>query len=585
VLLVVAQLSVRAWIAAGDGFYWDDLILTGRAATYPLFSAEFLLYDHDGHLMPGAFFVAGVLTWMAPLEWWGPAASLVLFQTLASLAVFRLLRLLIGDRLLLLVPLALYLFSAVSLPTFAWWASALNAMPLQIGLAWVAGDAVLLYRTRRARYAMTGTLVFALCLTFFSKVVLVPWFAFLVVALAARNTGDPTPIRSTLRRGSSLWIGAILVTSGWTWAYLALVDAPVKESTPTVAEALALAGRGVAEGLLPALTGGPWSWGGAQTLAVWAEAPLFLVAVSCALWLAVVAVTCVRRRGAPVVWLLVAGHAAVSAGLMVLGRYHEDIADELPRMLRHFADSSVVVAVALALVLTAPLRERRETQPWLTPRGRRILLPAAAALFVVSSLWSTVTFTGTWQDKLPEDYLRTARGSLAEAANVPLLDQEVPGEVLWAVSYPNNLASQIFAPLDERPDFTTVAPSLRVLDDSGRVVDAVIEPRQALEAGPVPECGWAVSGEGVVHARLRGPLMSWGWTVRLDYYASRFGVLHVSLSTGEAVRMHVARGMHTAYLRLDGGGEDLRLHAASDDLSVCITDGEAGLVVPAGAQD
>src|ERR1700746_560011 len=83
--LIGLQLLVRAVLAFRGYFYWDDLILIGRAGTQRLLSPSFLFDDHDGHVMPGAFLVAGVVTKLAPLDWIGPAISLVVLQLLASL--------------------------------------------------------------------------------------------------------------------------------------------------------------------------------------------------------------------------------------------------------------------------------------------------------------------------------------------------------------------------------------------------------------------------------------------------------------------------------------------------------------------
>jgi hypothetical protein len=66
--------------------------------------------------------------------------------------------------------------------------------------------------------------------------------------------------------------------------------------------------------------------------------------------------------------------------------------------------------------------------------------------------------------------------------------------------------------------------------------------------------------------------------VQLDYFANRDGVLQVSLATGEAVLTDVQRGPNRMYLRLDGGGDELRLHTPSEGLSVCVTGGIVGLV-------
>ena len=73
--LIAVQLVVRAVLAFQGYFYWDDLILTGRAGTQSLLSPGYLFDDHDGHVMPGAFLVAGGITRLAPLNWIGPAIS------------------------------------------------------------------------------------------------------------------------------------------------------------------------------------------------------------------------------------------------------------------------------------------------------------------------------------------------------------------------------------------------------------------------------------------------------------------------------------------------------------------------------
>ena len=53
VALIALQLVVRAMLAFGGYFYWDDLILVGRAGTQDLLSPSYLFDDHDGHVMPG----------------------------------------------------------------------------------------------------------------------------------------------------------------------------------------------------------------------------------------------------------------------------------------------------------------------------------------------------------------------------------------------------------------------------------------------------------------------------------------------------------------------------------------------------
>ena len=145
--LIAVSLVLRGTLAFGGYFYWDDLILVGRAGTQNLLSWGYLFDDHDGHLMPGGFLLGGVITRTAPLVWFWPALSLVVLQLLASLALLRALHLIMGRRPVLLIPLIFALFTPLGVPGFAWWAAGLNSLPMLAAMAWVCGDAILLLRT------------------------------------------------------------------------------------------------------------------------------------------------------------------------------------------------------------------------------------------------------------------------------------------------------------------------------------------------------------------------------------------------------------------------------------------------------
>ena len=61
--------------------------------------------------MPGAFLSSGGITRLAPLNWIGPALSLVALQLVASLALLRALHVILGWRPVLLIPLTFALFT------------------------------------------------------------------------------------------------------------------------------------------------------------------------------------------------------------------------------------------------------------------------------------------------------------------------------------------------------------------------------------------------------------------------------------------------------------------------------------------
>jgi hypothetical protein len=579
--LIALQLVVRGWVAATGYLSQDDLVFESRAAGLPLLSSDFLLYDHDGHFMPAAWLLIGLVTDWWPLQWWPLAVLLVLMQAVASLAVLRLLRLLLGDRPAMLVPLVFFLFSPLTVPAFAWWAPAVNLLPLQAGLAWIAAEAVLLTRTGRTRHAVRGTAAFALAVAFFEKSIVIAVFAAAVAYLVARADGQPAPLRRVLGAGRPLWTGMLAVLAVWFWAYSTHVESPLMDPV-TGADAARSIGRGLSQGLLTAAVGGPWEWVRPEGTGVpLVHPPVFLTVASGVVALLVVVLSSLRRRGAWLAWLMVVGYVGANVVAMVLARFNASLADVVPLTLRYYTDATVVITAAIALVLLAPPRGRRPARPLLTPHGRRVVLPATGALFVASSLVSTLTFSQIWSDSRTETYLATARASLAESWEVPLLDQAIPEDILWGAAHPNNLASRIFLPFERGPAFSTSTPALRMIADSGEVVDAVLSERQTVAPGPIADCGHIVTGEAVTVAPLEGSLFAWEWTLRLDYFANRDGVVQVAMSTGEGVRVPLARGPHTVFVRLVGGGDDLRLHSMTDDLSLCVVAGAVGMVEPA----
>ena len=254
IALIAVQLVVRAVLAFSGYFYWDDLILTGRIGTQGPLSPSYLFDDHDGHVMPGAFLLAGGITRLAPLNWAGPALSLVVGQLVASLALFRALYVIIGWRWVLLLPLTFALFTPLGVPGFAWWAAALNSLPMLAAMAWVCADAVLLVRTGNQRYALTGSVVFFGGLLFFEKAAVIPFVAFAIAALLAHVAGDPKPLATVWRTGKRLWTSSLAVTGVWVVLYLVVVDQ--QRWSLDLPMTLRLLGRSITTASCPASLGG-----------------------------------------------------------------------------------------------------------------------------------------------------------------------------------------------------------------------------------------------------------------------------------------------------------------------------------------
>jgi hypothetical protein len=577
--LVAIQLVIRGVLAFRGYFYWDDFILVSRAGTHGLLSPSFLFDDHDGHVMPAAFLVSGAITRLAPLNWIGPAVSLVLLQLSASLALLRALHVILGWRPVILVPLTFALFTPLGIPGFAWWAAALNSLPMLTALAWVCADAIMLGRTGNQRYAITGALVYLGGLLFFEKAAVIPFVAFAVSALLSHVQGEHAPLRKVWRDGIRLWIVSLAMTAVWIAVYLAVVNQ--RRWSSDLAMTWDLLRRSITHGIIPGLAGGPWQWGRWAPASPWATPPTSVMALGWLVLAAVLALSLIRKQRLAPVWLTAVGYVVACQVPIYLMRSSRFTALELAQTLRYLPDLVVALALLTAIAFCAP---NRPSSRWLdasTPRTAITL--AAAVAFVASSCYSTATFLVSWRDNPAQPYVQNARHDLAVAhakSVVPLLDQEVDPLVLGRVAWPDNLAGHLFALLRDRPEFGSATTQLKTLDATGRLVDAQVTWVRAMVPGPVPQCGYLVQPDRPVEVGLDGPLLPTDWTAEINYLANSDGSLTLALSDGAATRVPVHPGLNRVYVRLPGAGNAIRATANTAALSVCLAAGPVGYVLP-----
>ena len=578
--LITAQLGIRAVLAFRGYFYWDDLILIGKAGTHNLLSPSYLFDDHDGHVMPGAFLVGGAIVRLAPLDWTGPAISLVVLQLLASLALLRALYVILGWRRVLLIPLTFALFTPLGVPGFAWWAAALNSLPMLAALAWVCADAILLVRTRNPRYAATGVLVYLGGLLFFEKAAVIPFVAFAVAALLCHVRGDRAPLRTVWRAGVRLWIATLALTVGWVALYLAVVNQ--RRWSSDLSMTWDLLWRSITHGIVPGLAGGPWHWDRWAPASPWATPPPSVMALGWLVLFGVLALSLIRKQRIGPVWLTAAGYTVACQVPIYLMRSSKQTALELAQTLRYLPDLVVVLALLAAVALCAP--NRPAAARWLDASPKRTVATVGLAVaFVTSSLYSTATFLTSWRDNPAQPYLPNARDGLAAAqasSDAPMLDQEVDPLVLQRVAAPENLASHMFALLRARPEFATATTQLRMLDSSGRVVNARVTWIRTIAPGPMPRCGYFAQPDKPARMILDGPLLPADWTVELNYLANSDGSMTLSLSEGPDVKVPVHPGLNRVFARLPGAGDAITVRANTTALALCLASGPVGFVEP-----
>nr|WP_236950308.1 hypothetical protein [Mycobacterium sp. MS1601] len=568
---------VRGVLAFGGYFYWDDLILVGRAGTQDLWSPGYLFDDHDGHVMPAGFLLGGLITRLAPLVWAGPAISLVVLQALASLALLRTLYLILGWRPVLLLPLVFALFTPLGVPGFAWWAAGLNSLPMLAALAWVCGDAILLVRSGARRYAVTGTAVFVGGLLFFEKAAVIPFVAFAIVALIGYVGAERDWLRSAWRRGRLLWGPSLVVTAAWIALYVVVVDQ--QRWSTDLGMTWDLLQRSFTHGIVPGLAGGPWDWQRWAPASPWALPPVTVMVLG---WLTLgvaVALAVARKQRIGLVLATALAYAVACQIPIYLMRSSKFTALELAQTLRYLPDLVVVLALLAAIGLTAPNRP----SPALDQSRRRTAVVGVVVIaFLASSLYSTSTFLTSWRDNPTKAYLQNARAALSQAAQsgAPMLEQEVDPLILQRVAWPENLAGHMFALLSDRPQFTSNTTDLRMLDMNGRLADAQVTWVRSIVQGPVPGCGYLAQPDQPVTMALDGPLLPADWTAELNYLANSDGTIVVALDEGTETRVPVRPGLNRVFVRLPGAGSAITVEAQTAALSICLASGPVGFVAP-----
>ncbi|MYR06508.1 hypothetical protein GTV32_09395 [Gordonia sp. SID5947] len=604
IALILIQLLVRGWLAATGNFYWDDLVLIGRASTMPILSWDYLGHSHDGHFMPAAFLVAGLSTVIAPVNWLVPAISMIVLQALASLSVWRMIRVIAGPRvgLAALAALTFYLFSPMTVPAFAWWAAALNTLPMQAAMAWIVADAVLLTRARGRRpdarmIVIRSTVVFVVALAFFEKSLFILPVAFVAAVLAARyvdrldddtqtaSDTDPerpdSPLIRAFTGARALWVSLGIVFVVWTVVFFSVSDATAGQHSAT--QTMRLVWRSINDAVIPSLVGGPWEWERWVPSPPMGFPPLWMIVLGWVVLAALVWWSVSRRRGAVAVLVCTAVYV-VGAQIPVLwNRSSANTALELAQTMRYLPDAAVVLTIAIAVIVASPPTARgvaaRHSGDAEARRPASVLVPLAGALAVVSAIISLVSFSNSWRDDPTGDYLANAKRSLAAGQDHPMFDQSLPLEVLLPVAYPNNQISHTFGRVRDRPDFASTTDRLNVLDKAGNMVPGAVTPARTVRPGrgscSRPEV------HGPRRLVLDGPLLQWRWTVAVSYCADMDGDVDMALDGGRTVRVPVRAGLHVAYVQLEGRGRYVNVRPITPGLSLHTGEGRVGEVAEA----
>ncbi|MBB2909782.1 hypothetical protein FHS43_001028 [Streptosporangium becharense] len=477
-LLVVASLALRVLILRDSHFVEDDLLFVGDAYENDL-TLGFVTRVHKGHLMPGAIALTWVLSRLAPYDWLLAAGVTLAAQALLSVLAFRLLRLLFGDRPAILPPLAVFLFSPLTVPAFGWWAAAINAVPFQLALVLALTCQVRFARGEGTRYGWRalGWTVFGMAFSTKGVFAVFLLFALTTAFLGDREAGWGRSVLREVRRNRRLWAAYLAVIAAYTTVYLLRAGAASTDRLPApkVDVALDLAGRLLGRTFPGGAVGGPLTWSPVTPTGGLAGPSDAVVAVAWAVLAAVVLVSVVHRRRAVRAWIVLAAYlvfADTVPTVIARGGYTSLVGAET----RYVADAVLVLAVVLGLALL-PLRGEEDAyrRPLPRPSWRVPVVVIVTGAYLAASVVSVETYRQTLSGDRVRTYLGTVARQLAAAPDdVVIYPTPLPDDIVLPLNGDRRLSHRLLAPLARpglriRMAFPQPSYDARVFDRNGRL--------------------------------------------------------------------------------------------------------------------
>lgn len=591
--LIVAQLAFRAWALSGSWYRFDDANFMSKLMSDGL-SADLLFHGFAGHLMPGAFALTAWNFSLDPYAWAYPAVELLVLQAIASLGALVFLCSAFGPRRGILPPLALFLFSSISLPALLSWGPGITQLPFLAAIFWGSWAHLNYLRTRRFRWALLTMLVTLAAIAFGEKAMLLFW-PYAVLALGWFATGD---ILTRLRTILGRYLPGVLlygvVSIGSVVAYLVLGAGSSEASRSSDANGFALvAQRFLFESWAPGVVGGPlrWTWLEGNS-AGWAE-PGAVVSVLAVGVLALLTYELARTRSIALrAWWLVGGILVIDIALITAIRAGAVGAD-IALAYRYLTDTIAVTAMALALA-TLPLRGAVET---LTPTRTSPFLDVpkrvavATAVVAALGLFSSYSYAQGWHDDdNTRRYIETVRADLADVDEpLPMADGPVPGWMIWGASHPYNQVSRVLRPLGDKMEFPRASTDhLYMVDDKGHIRPAAVDPERrsigAVDPSPSPDqCPLRVR-QTPLEVGLDGGVAGAGWWVRIAYAAGAEDVGRMRVTAGDhSYDVEIEPGYRSLYVRTGEGRFDtIRFQSLTPGSKPCLGGIEVGEVVPFG---
>lgn len=574
--VIIGMSALARTLISIDGYYLlDDYAFIGRAGRPDALTVSTLLEPHLGHLMPAAHVVVWLQQLAAPWNYALPALTMSVGWLACLLLMYRILSAWLGSAPVILIPLTVYAVTPVTLQATTWWAAALNAIPLQLC---ALGGVLLLVPLAKGSRRLTVVrqvglvLLTLIALAFFTKATLL-LVLFAGVAFAWSRGSIPQAAMRAFRAGPFMWVALAAITVAYSLSYSAMVPTPAPPSGITgILAVVDRIGQSVTSGLLPLTAGGPVDFtGGADPLST---PPLWIVglgvAVVVALIVGIARSTAITRRLAAVCLVYAIGCVALIAVRQ------QGFTLEMAATLRYFADVAVPATLLVASLsddMLGPAPRRSTAARW---AGAGIVVIGFSAVSVLT----TAQLVGNPYSSAIRDTALAAQDSLADEAELPILDMWIPPLLLSPLYYGEYARSSVlFAQRSAEVEFDEQGRALRLWSEDGRLVPARIE---GPEARGRPTSGTCTTPPGSPSTlRLSAPVVPYTHAVELITESTGPTVAQVSIGGGPARRWMLPEGRATMYAwMLAGGTPDITVVPDDPAVAVCVISVRVGNPVP-----
>ncbi|WP_219469932.1 MICOS complex subunit MIC10 [Nonomuraea rhizosphaerae] len=581
-VMIAVQLVWKFGLVRRTYFRQDDFMFIASGLDNNL-SWDYLMRVDHGHLVPGPFAVQWAMGRLGVYN--DVLAHIVTIALLgaASLALLRLLSLLFGPRPAILVPLAFYCLTPMTISSLSWWTVVIETLPYQIALPMALASHVLYSRTGRFGHALAAAGWTLFAMAFFVKA---PFILVLAVVLSLgwlgwRGRRRAWPLYALLLVAYAAVFFRQLLTSEQ------LTDDEAQPSLPGAGLAARFAWTLLSGSLVPTSLGGPLRWQPIGEDYATAAPPPALVWAGLGVAVLVVAASLLFRRRAWVAWLTLLGYFALADVVPVMiGRIKELGPDLSGFELRYISSTAMVTAIVVGLAF---IPVAGEEHPWRSARLPRLRplrhawIPLTAA-FTAGSVWSVTAYARLPLGENVRSYVETGRLALQRAPEkAVILDTHVPAKVVYPIFFHDYaLNSSVLGPVAPHPVtwIRRLSGPLRnplTFDPQGRLrpvgIDGLTIPQRD---------GCTKVGAREVRFPLPVRLPEGGWTAQVGYLNPSVTRLSVGLGAGRSAPVQADKGFGWTFATVEGGGRELVIRTEGGP-DACV--GEIRIGVPRPSAD